>query len=291
MRHVVILVLMAILAGCYESYFGVPDGDWDVFHPVEDARGDTRDGGADGDADADADSDADADADADADGGSDDSGGPVETSCNGLDDNGNGVVDEGCPIGVQLSLERPWTGSWHGTLGSAGWIPWPSSPSPVAVLDGRGGCYVDQIAPTAGRFTLVVNESVTPYAYTVTVVDGESTVWGGMGGGPFSGACAREDQVISGIFGSTGDITYLDSLGAHCSSIAIVGDAPYRCRVAVTEEGSFGPVGHDPSCSPVVPFDEPCPDGYVVGTWNVAAGWVIDALQVVCYRVTLVLNS
>ena len=45
----------ALLTGCYESYFAVPDGDWDVFHRADDASGDTRDRGADGDADVEAD--------------------------------------------------------------------------------------------------------------------------------------------------------------------------------------------------------------------------------------------
>jgi len=66
----------ALLTGCYESYFAVPDGDWDVLHPADDGRGDVRDRGGDADADveiedhtgADADGDADADADGDADG-------------------------------------------------------------------------------------------------------------------------------------------------------------------------------------------------------------------------------
>jgi hypothetical protein len=44
----------ALLAGCYESYFAVPEADRDVFHPADDAGGDTRDRGADAGAEVDA---------------------------------------------------------------------------------------------------------------------------------------------------------------------------------------------------------------------------------------------
>jgi len=37
----------ALLAGCYQSYVAVPDGDWDVFHAAEDARSDVREDGVD----------------------------------------------------------------------------------------------------------------------------------------------------------------------------------------------------------------------------------------------------
>ncbi len=58
----------------------------------EDADGDT-DTDADSDSDADADSDADTDTDADADADADTDPGPSET-CNGVDDDGNGIVDD-----------------------------------------------------------------------------------------------------------------------------------------------------------------------------------------------------
>jgi len=93
-----LLALAAAACGCGRRVHGHTGDDDD-----DDVAGD-GDADVDGDADADADADGDVDADADVDGDADtdsDADADGDEQCNGLDDNGNGLVDEGNPGGGQ----------------------------------------------------------------------------------------------------------------------------------------------------------------------------------------------
>jgi hypothetical protein len=207
--------------------------------------------------------------------------------CNGIDDNCDGVIDEGCPVALGLDLANPWVGAWHGTQSGAYFGPWPSTPAPARSAWGRSGCYLDQVYVNAQQLGLATGTSTIPYTYTATFGAGWTAGAGGNGGDAFSSSCGGPTEVWSGFFGTTGDGPAVDSLGGHCASISIVGNRPYQYSVAVAGGGNIGPWGHAPGCSAATPFDEPCPAGYVIGRWEAYADVYVNAVRAWCYRVTL----
>ena len=84
---------MFLSVGCGTARRANPDGDADADADADSDADSDSDSDTDSDADTDSDSDSDGDADADADGDAD------PELCNGVDDNGNGQIDEGDPEG------------------------------------------------------------------------------------------------------------------------------------------------------------------------------------------------
>jgi hypothetical protein len=88
--------------------------------------------------------------------------------CNGLDDNCNGKVDEGCPKSLSVTFNTD-----HAHLGaSTGGNTFGDSCSPDSVLIGMrvvAGAWIYQVNGVCAKYILVVDKQKIPYEYRVGV--------------------------------------------------------------------------------------------------------------------------
>jgi hypothetical protein len=145
---------------------------------------------------------------------------PSGESCNGLDDDCNGTVDNGCPSSLGTGSDRSLT-SYGGNGGSTFRLVCPSGQMAVGV-DIRSASELDRVQVICQALTLNEDRGSDPYTYQSAATGGQSrTASAGGGGGSQStltcpaGSFLHRTRVRSG--------SRIDQLSVTCARIDYVG--------------------------------------------------------------------
>jgi hypothetical protein len=152
--------------------------------------------------------------------------------CNGVDDDCDELVDEGCPLAGPLgSGERTTSGLYgsqvtHGQANTAFTLVCPEGAAIVG-FHGRATESIDALGALCGTPAIQVDEATLPWTVTVEVSDEEPTpARGGTGGTVFERRCP-EHMVITSVqvwtapYSTLGESIY--GLTATCSSYRLTG--------------------------------------------------------------------
>jgi hypothetical protein len=202
-------------------------------------------------------------------------------TCNGRDDDCDGVVDDGCPASARLCCA-----SYQSPIGGGGGTSFTRacpSGSVVAAVRGRSGDRVDQLTlrchPASFSRTLVSGQ----YRYRlVTGTGGSLSPVGGSGGTAFADAC-RDDEMVVGIEGRAG--AEIDQIAFVCARITFERrrGAYQRIRTVTGTTVARGGLGGDT-------FRVMCPARGVVTGVRGRAGERIDQLALRCSEVALAIQ-
>ena len=93
---------------------------------------------------------------------------PAPEQCNGLDDNCDGVVDEGCPVGLTPSnaIERKSLGD---SEGGSDFAETCADNELLVGLKVGVGAWVDQITGVCQTYALYTNKQALPYQYSLAL--------------------------------------------------------------------------------------------------------------------------
>ncbi|MFL5319407.1 MAG: hypothetical protein ACJ790_07100 [Myxococcaceae bacterium] len=150
---------------------------------------------------------------------------PKLEACNGLDDDCEGHVDEGCPVAGALKLSRyPSEGSFFGNAtGNATTTTRSTCPDGTLVRGFIGAATetFDRLGLACGAPSIVEDSASSPFVYSVAIADaGTVASVGGIGGTDFQGGLScPPNQIVTGI--SVWD----DAQTAVCPSSACTGGA------------------------------------------------------------------
>jgi hypothetical protein len=145
---------------------------------------------------------------------------PQAETCNGLDDDCNGTVDDTCPGGIELVAAGE-----SGLYGGSGGTPFEANCAPGAVrgFSVKYGTSIDRLEVQCGELN-VVPSNTEPSGYAVTVTPTANLgPYGGTGGSTTKSFTCPANTVASGFFGWHG--TRVDSLGIECSRLTVIQDA------------------------------------------------------------------
>ena len=201
-------------------------------------------------------------------------------TCNGVDDDCNAVVDDGCPKDVALAPlpAAPLVG------GSGGGDFARDCPSGQVVRGfyGTYGVYVYELGVMCGTVSLKTNESGEPF--TIAIEEGATLP--ALGGNvlgektPWSFTCPP-GSLVSALSGRSGE--FVDQLTVRCSRLRVTG-APGSHRV-VREPGSASPAIGGGGGNP---FETSCGGSGVLSGVRGRAGAWLDAVGGSCAGVTLI---
>jgi hypothetical protein len=200
-------------------------------------------------------------------------------SCNGDDDDCDGVVDDGCPNALTPNT----TLSNLALFGGGGGGDFDRTCPPGEALVGanlRSGTVLDQIAPRCARLRLVADTSRTPdFGYDVVWDTSYALSPAGGGGGSPSTLQCPNDQIATGITGASG--IRVDRIAFQCSSVSLVrsggGWAPVVTFRGLTASAGGGGGGA---------FTSSCSGGRILRGLRGRAGDAIDAIGGRCAPVT-----
>jgi hypothetical protein len=201
--------------------------------------------------------------------------------CDSLDNNCNGVVNDGCPTAISFvaSANGPQYGGGGGTAFSSPCI----AGSALVGLAVRSGSEVDAVAARCAPITLTESTATNPYSYNATTGPVSTlTQYGGGGGSAYSNACAANQVVIGLNLRAAGRV---DQVQWICGTLAVTG-APGSLSVSrtpVATSPAYGGSGGDP-------YSYTCPDNQVVTGIFGRYGSRLDALGVICARPQLALR-
>ncbi|MBL8680511.1 MAG: hypothetical protein JNK05_15140 [Myxococcales bacterium] len=201
--------------------------------------------------------------------------------CNDRDDTCDGVVDEGCPRGVSVSMP-PRFGPLSRGAASGNRAQGIAGRDEVLVgFYGRKGGVIDNLGALVAPLSIVADTTRTPFTYAVrTGAINELPAHGGSGGSGFREACPV-DSILT-----TLRVVHRNGCTSPGICYEVVGDLIGQCsRVAITLEGtswavSFVPVselrvmGSDAERTSFV-----APPGPYGGLW-MSTGAFVDQLSV-----------
>jgi hypothetical protein len=125
-----------------------------------------------------------------------------------------------------------------------------------------------------------------PAGPTITFTGSSSILHApGAGGTAFSAACGGSNQALTGLLGTSGGVSGLNSVQGACGVIAVSG-AP-GLQLTTRPSTTLGPFG------PVRPtrHDGSCPANQVVVGFEGASGSWINSLSVYCATLTITANA
>ena len=185
----------------------------------------------------------------------------TERCGDGIDDDCDGVADDGCGYGLGELVHRLHT--YGGGFFSGGPFTLACSADDVVVgLGGRSGARVDQVAPRCAALR-------ADGAHGDGVPIGSA---GGDGGIRFEVACPSEHDVVVGLHGRSGD--GIDALGVICADVRDWAFGTASSFDLASRGGTGGSA-----------FRAACPRGYVLTELRGRAGDRVDELTGTCRNV------
>ncbi|MDP3275494.1 MAG: hypothetical protein Q8Q09_09890 [Deltaproteobacteria bacterium] len=154
--------------------------------------------------------------------------------CNDLDDTCNGVIDEGCPRAITVSMP-PRFGSFSKGAATG------NNPQSVAGRNevlvgfyGRKGGVIDQLGAVTAPLSIVVDTTVTPFVFNVRVgASNDLPAYGGRGGSGFRAQCPT-DTVLT-----TLRVQHRNGCTSPGICYEVLGDLVGQCeRIQATLEGT-----------------------------------------------------
>jgi hypothetical protein len=159
--------------------------------------------------------------------------------CNGLDDDCDGTIDNGCPASIELTNATQLSPQYGSTVGDTNPTPFDDSCPAGQVFVGAVGTAegrIDHLAMVCGALALGVDSSMRPYAYFGAVTAGETLPTHGTYPSTAFTLTCPDNTIVSGVVGtataggSTGG--GVASLHLTCSPVQISG-SPGNFTLAV----------------------------------------------------------
>lgn len=218
--------------------------------------------------------------------------------CNGIDDDGDGAIDKGCPADGPLAFQ-PGTSSaviggetTHGQAGTPLERRFPLG-SVVIGLHGHAAESIDSLGVLCG-VPRVVHADEAPFSYTVEISDGDTLApVGGPGGSPFESRCPANTAVVAATLmtATTANGASIYGVTLECSGLGLERtDTVTLTRVA--DPVALDRIGTGNASLPPEPTSFGCPAGELLGDVTGAYGpWplynvyiVVNALQLHCVK-------
>lgn len=151
--------------------------------------------------------------------------------CNGLDDDCNGTVDDGCPSFLQWFDPRTSTSPLYGAataVNSSAYHYLCPFPTVITGICGSDNGPVRTLGYSCGRVALVTDTTTTPYTYSVsvspTITCTTGAGWAGGGAMPWTPYQCPTDTLADRLLG-TADTTRVGQLQIGCSGWRVVQNA------------------------------------------------------------------
>jgi hypothetical protein len=189
----------------------------------------------------------------------------VET-CNGIDDDCDRVIDNGCPSGT-ITFQQPQDTPLTGWLPFGDeWVGQGCAPGDVVVgFFGHYADYLNEVGEHCDTPTIVADTTTTPYTYSRVLTPSASAVpRGGAMGTEYNAICPAGRMVvaISGLSGS-----WIDRLNFACAEFELVDTVVNGVRTFTVREiaGTRAQVTVNAGGAGGAAFDLPCPVNTAAG--------------------------
>lgn len=200
--------------------------------------------------------------------------------CQDVDDDCDGTVDEGCPVGVGSCCETS-AGSFGGSTGTA-WVDACPPGAALIGIAGIAGTRVDQLQPICAATVLQEDDTLPEHTFSIRR---GAAIYGaahGAAGTPtFEDRCP-EHQVVIGVRGHA-DLS-VDQVQLQCASLAIQRGASFAWTLQITPEGTTPARG---GAGAGAAFAADCPAGFVVTALDGRASTRLDRLGVTCRQLQI----
>lgn len=207
--------------------------------------------------------------------------------CNGVDDNCNQKVDEGCPTGGgSVAFGAPTTASpVFGDPGGSGFDDTCPAGEVLVGLTGVTDAYLRQIQGICGKLTVVENKSASPYTYAVAIASGTTLPNHGTFSGTKNTIKCPTDTVAVGAQGRGGAL--VDQLVLRCAALTVMKTSTaFAIQVSSTIvlTDTLGGTGG----SPISPFT--CSNDRIMNRIGGSAGDGLDTTKFTCATATVPLR-
>jgi len=206
---------------------------------------------------------------------------PTTESCNGADNNCNGTVDEGCPIGISLT-NAFWSTNYGGGGGTAFTRPCAAG-SAMTGFNIRHGSRIDFFQAVCSPISIQENRSVNPFTYLVNFGAGTVLASSGGGGGTYAAFRCPANEVLYRIDLRSGSA--VDQLRGYCARPTVTGTSGN-----FTVGRSIGGTSATYGGSGGTLVNMICPNAGVITGVQGRAGSRIDAIGFRCSTPTVTLR-
>lgn len=212
----------------------------------------------------------------------------VREECNDRDDTCDGVVDEGCPRGVSVTMPPRFGPLSRGATSGNRAQAVAGRDEALVGFYGRKGGVIDNLGALVAPLTVVADTTRSPFTYAVrTGATNELPAQGGSGGSGFRESCPV-DTILT-----TLRVVHRNGCTSPGICYEVVGDLIGQCaRVAITLEGTSWSVTYVPVSELRVMGSDAerttfvAPPGPYGGLW-MSTGAFVDQLSVGQVDVTL----
>jgi hypothetical protein len=219
-------------------------------------------------------------------------------ACNGVDDNCNGIIDEGCPTTVTLSTAAASsTSSLFGDSGGSAWGPdvCPTGQALIGITGYHGG-NLDQYRGLCGTLSIFEDHTTDPYTYTVHTAAGATLPAHGSNVTTGFTVMCPANQIVTRMDGyydlaanGVGATQGVHQLTVWCSVVSATG-SPTHYNLVAAPPTNAGTVATTYNLSESTAFSFACTgDSLIAGEEGRAGAWN-DALQFQCYTPALAMR-
>jgi hypothetical protein len=197
-------------------------------------------------------------------------------TCNGIDDDCDGTVDERCPSGIVIGAANARSPTYGESDGGG---PYDDTCPPGEVLIGLStvtSSWLMQIGGICGHLSIRETTDTDPRSYGVDVSRGTTMPNRGRTSGQSGAVVCPDGGVVVGVAGKAG--LYIDQLSLRCGSLEVTG-GPGNFGLAIATAGGAAPIGGDGGKS-FAAFS--CPDGGAVARMLGRSGSYVDRIIFAC---------